>query len=85
LLRSALTVADQQGEVTNSLRAAAELALRSCQDGGAIGAIELARTTLEFLEGQQAYPLERGWMKARLANLREALQAVAGVEPVRLN
>lgn len=71
LLSSALSVADEQGAVANSLRAAAMLVLRSGRDAAAL---ELAGATLELLDGRGDYPPQRGWMQERLATLRRSLK-----------
>lgn len=71
LLRSALQVADAQGAVANSLRAAAALVARA---SGEHAAVDLARATLDLLEGRGEYPAEAGWMAERLARFRRALE-----------
>ncbi|MDB5947894.1 MAG: hypothetical protein JWQ33_2920 [Ramlibacter sp.] len=72
LLQSALEMADGQGAVANSLRAAAALVTRI---SGEPAAADLARSTLELLEGQGDYPAQAGWMAQRLETLRQALKS----------
>jgi class 3 adenylate cyclase len=76
LLKSALEVADSQGAVANSLRAAATLVLRTGREGETAS---LANTTREILDGSGDFPPQRGWMKERLAALRRALSELPAV------
>lgn len=68
LLRTALTIAEEQGAVPTSLRAAATLAVRSNADDG-----DVARATLDALDTRAAYPVESGWMVERSASLKRML------------
>jgi class 3 adenylate cyclase len=67
LLRRAVHTADEQQAVANALRAAAMLVLRVPADGAAR---ELARATLDLLEGRGEFPESPGWMAQRLGQLR---------------
>ena len=70
LLAQALRVADQEGAIATSLRAAAGLLLRS--SGYAVNR-DVAQTTLDMLDGRAPYPRERDWMHERLGLLRRGL------------
>ena len=72
LLQRALDTADRQGAVANALRAAAMLAVRA--DARA-PAGDLARSTLDVLEGRAAPPAEEAWIPRRLAQLRLSRRA----------
>jgi len=66
LLRDALSLANAQGTVATALRAAAALNVRS---GGSAPDVELARATLDVLEGRAECPAQAGWMRERLVAL----------------
>jgi class 3 adenylate cyclase/tetratricopeptide (TPR) repeat protein len=70
LLTNALRLADEQGAVATSLRAAAAIVVRSEADPADL---EEARATLDFLDCRECYPAEPGWMRSRLKRLRNVL------------
>jgi class 3 adenylate cyclase/tetratricopeptide (TPR) repeat protein len=78
LLARALHIADEEGAVATSLRAAVAMVLRS---GGAAADLETARMTLDLLDGRAPYPAQRGWMHERLARLRRGLDPQLGTAP----
>lgn len=67
LLRKAVRTAEEQGAVANALRAAAMLVMRTAADAAAT---ELARATLNLLDGHGDFPEAAGWMRQRLEQLR---------------
>jgi hypothetical protein len=70
MLARALRIADEQGAVATSLRAAVALVLRA---GRPPADVETARATLDLLDGRGVCPPERDWMPERLARLRRGL------------
>lgn len=75
LLVRALGVADEQGSVTNSLRAAAALTLRSNE---LVELREFSQESIRLLDGLAPYPPDRDWIPARLGVLRRSLSKAHG-------
>jgi class 3 adenylate cyclase len=78
VLARALGIADEQGAIATSLRAAVAMVLRP---GAPAADLEIARSTLDLLDGRAPYPAERDWMCKRLARLRRGLEPQLGTAP----
>jgi class 3 adenylate cyclase len=74
----ALHIADEQGAIATSLRAAVAIVLRA---GGAAADRDTARETLDLLDGRVPYPAQSGWMHERLGALRRGLDPRVGTAP----
>jgi class 3 adenylate cyclase len=71
LLARALRIADEEGAIATSLRAAAAMVLRA---KGAPADLDTARMAQDLLDGQAPYPAQRDWMHGLLARLRRGIR-----------
>jgi tetratricopeptide (TPR) repeat protein len=77
LLARALQIAEREGDVATTLRAAAAIALRSDRGPAERAA---AQATMDVLDGRAPYPPVRWWMQEQLARLRSSLDPPLGTK-----